>query len=128
MCQKELLDVLKTNPSDDFTRLVLGALGVELAKINSLQRTVASAFYAPIPTEPALDVSLLWLLQAKLDGLYPAFTHLKLGEAYIMLRNAKDAVESLNACLREPERHPYFDAHCKRLAKQRLKDYLPRIR
>ncbi len=127
-CRKELMEILKQDSLNDFTHLVLGALGVELAKITPVQRTFAPLFYAPIPTDPALDVSLLWLLQAKFARLYPAFTYLKLGEAYILLRNAKDAVESLNACLREPEQYPYFDAHCKRLAKERLNDYLPRIR
>jgi hypothetical protein len=127
-CRRELMEIHKQDSLNDFTHLVLGALGVELAKISPVQRTFAPLFYAPIPTEPALDVSLLWLLQAKFARLYPAFTYLKLGEAYILLRNAKDAIESLNACLRQPEQHPYFDAHCKRLAKQRLDDYLPRIR
>lgn len=124
MCQKELADILRDDALHPLTLTVYGALGVELGKIPAAQRLFASWFYRPIPTEPPINRALLYLLQAKLLGKYRAFVYWKLGEAYMQVRNARDVVTSLQACLETPEEHPYLDAYCKSRARLLLEQYL----
>ncbi len=124
MCQKELADILKDDPLNPAALATYGALGVELAKIPAVYRLFAQWFYRPIPTDPSLNQALLYLLQARLLGKYRVFVLWKLGEAYTQVRNARDVVTSLRACLDAPEEHPYFDAYCKSRARMLLEQYL----
>jgi hypothetical protein len=124
MCQKELADILRDDPLNSAALATYGALGVELAKIPAVYRLLAQWFYRPIPTHPSLNQALLYLLQAQLLGKYRVFILWKLGEAYVQVRNARDVVNSLRACLDAPEEHPYFDAYCKSRARMLLEQYL----
>lgn len=124
MCQKELADILRRDPLNPLALTVYGALGVELGKIPPVKRLFARWFYRPIPDEPSVNTAILYLLEARLLGKYQVFVNLKLGEAYMQMRNAREVVESLRACLRAPETYPYFDAYTKALAQKLLDEYL----
>ncbi|MCS7013901.1 MAG: hypothetical protein RMI34_12510 [Chloroherpetonaceae bacterium] len=124
MCQKELADILRTDPLNPLALTVYGALGVELGKVPPIKRLFARWFYMPLPEEPSVNTAILYLLEARLLGKYQVFVNLKLGEAYMQVRNAREVVESLKACLAAPEVYPYFDAHSKALAQKMLDEYL----
>lgn len=120
---KPLLDsVLKRDPSNIVASLIYATLNIEILKLGGLKSFLAKILYGALP-ESDYDRALLYLLQVKLEGEFLAMTYYRLSECYFALHNHRDAIGSLNACLKTEERYPYIDAYFKHQAKARLERY-----
>ncbi len=120
---KPLLDrLLQQDPENIIASLIYATMNIEILKLGGLKSFLAKMFYGALP-ECDYDRALLHLLQVKLEGEFLAMTYYRLSECYFALRNHRDALGSLNACLKTEERYPYIDAYFKRQAKARLEQY-----
>ncbi len=120
---KPLLDsVLKRDPTNIIASLIYATMNIEILKLGGVKSFIAKILYGPLP-EGDYDRALLHLLQVKLEGEFLAMTYYRLAECYFALRNHRDALGALNACLKTEERYPYIDAYFKRKAKARLEQY-----
>ncbi len=120
---KPLLDsVLKRDPTNIIASLIYATMNIELLKLGGFKSFLAKMLYGALP-EGDYDRALLYLLQVKLEGEFLVMTYYRLAECYFALRNHRDALGSLNACLKAEERYPYLDAYFKRQAKARLEQY-----
>ncbi len=120
---KPILDsLLKRDPSNIIASLIYAAMNIEILKLGGLKAFLAKILYGALP-ESDCDRALLCLLQVKLEGEFLAMTYYRLSECYFALHNHRDALGSLNACLKTEERYPYIDAYFKREAKARLERY-----
>lgn len=114
--------LLKRDPSSIIASLVYATLNIEILKLGGFKSFLAKILYGALP-ESDYDRALLHLLQVKLEGEFLAMTYYRLAECYFALRNHRDALGSLNACLKVEERYPYIDAYFKHQAKARLEQY-----
>lgn len=120
---KPLLDsLLKRDPSNTLASLIYATMNIEILKLGGLKSFFAKMLYGALP-ESDYDRALLHLLQVKLEGEFLATTYFRLSECYFALYNHRDALGSLNACLKTETRYPYIDAYFKREAKARLEQY-----
>lgn len=120
---KPILDsLLKRDPSNIIASLIYATMNIEILKLGGLKAFLAKILYGALP-ECDYDRALLYLLQVKLEGEFLAVTYYRLSECYFALRNHRDALGSLYACLKAEERYPYIDAYFKREAKARLERY-----
>lgn len=120
---KPILDsLLKRDPSNIIASLVYATMNIEILKLGGIKSFLAKILYGALP-ESDYDRALLYLLQVKLEGEFLAMTYYRLSECYFALYNHRDALGSLNACLKAEERYPYIDAYFKREAKARLERY-----
>lgn len=120
---KPLLDsLLQREPANIIASLIYASMNIEILKLGKLKAFLARILYGALP-ECDYDRALLYLLQVKLEGEFLAITYYRLSECYFALRNHRDAVGSLRACLETEERYPYIDAYFKRQAKARLEQY-----
>ncbi|MCS6989980.1 MAG: hypothetical protein NZM06_10740 [Chloroherpetonaceae bacterium] len=120
---KPIVDsVLKRDPSNIVASLIYASLSIEILKLGGFKTFLAKLFYGGLP-QASYDSALLYLLQTKLEGEFLAMTYYRLAECYFGLRNHRDAIESLNACLKTEERYPYLDAYFKREARKALERY-----
>ncbi len=120
---KPMLDsFLKRDPSNIVASLIYATMNIEILKLGGLKTFLAKILYGALP-ECDYDRALLYLLQVKLEGEFLAMTYYRLSECYFALRNHRDALGSLYACLKAEERYPYIDAYFKREAKARLERY-----
>jgi tetratricopeptide (TPR) repeat protein len=120
---KPILDsILKRDFSNTLASLVYASMSIEILKLGGFKKFLAKLFYGARP-EVDYDRALLHLLQVKLEGEFLAVTYYRLAECYFALHNHRDALGSLNACLKAEERYPYLDAYFKREAKARLERY-----
>ncbi len=120
---KPILDsISKHDFSNVLASLVYASMSIEILKLGGFKKFLAKLFYGALP-EVDYDRALLHLLQVKLAGEFLAITYYRLAECYFALHNYRDALGSLNACLKAEERYPYIDAYFKREAKARLERY-----
>ncbi len=118
----QLDSLLKRDPSNIIASLIYATMNIELLKLGGFKSFLAKMLYGALP-EGDYDRALLYLLQVKLEGEFLVMTYYRLAECYFALRNHRDALGSLNACLKAEERYPYLDAYFKRQAKARLEQY-----
>jgi len=120
---KPILDsISKYDFSNALASLIYASMSIEILKLGGFKKFLAKLFYGALP-EVDYDRALLHLLQVKLAGEFLAITYYRLAECYFALHNHRDALGSLNACLKTDERYPYLDAYFKREAKARLERY-----
>ncbi len=120
---KPILDnIVKRDLSNPLASLVYASMSIEILKLGGFKKFLAKLFYGALP-EVDYDRALLHLLQVKLAGEFLAITYYRLAECYFALYNHRDALGSLNACLKTEARYPYIDAYFKREAKARLERY-----
>lgn len=120
---KPILDsISKYDFSNALASLIYASMSIEILKLGGFKKFLAKLFYGALP-EVDYDRALLHLLQVKLAGEFLAITYYRLAECYFALHNHRDALGSLNACLKTDERYPYIDAYFKREARARLERY-----
>jgi tetratricopeptide (TPR) repeat protein len=120
---KPILDsISKYDFSNTLASLVYASMSIEILKLSGFKKFLAKLFYGALP-EVDYDRALLHLLQVKLAGEFLAITYYRLAECYFALHNHRDALGSLNACLKAEAHYPYIDAYFKREARARLERY-----
>lgn len=120
---KPIVDsALKREPSNVLASLIYATMSIEILKLGAFKTFLAKIFYGELP-KASYDNALLYLLQVKWEGEFLAMTYYRLAECYFGLRNHRDAIESLNACLKTQEQYPYLDAYFKREAQKALTRY-----
>jgi tetratricopeptide (TPR) repeat protein len=120
---KPILDsISKYDFSNALASLIYASMSIEILKLGGFKKFLAKLFYGAIP-EVDYDRALLHLLQVKLAGEFLAITYYRLAECYFALHNHRDALGSLNACLKAEAHYPYIDAYFKREARARLERY-----
>jgi tetratricopeptide (TPR) repeat protein len=120
---KPILDsISKYDFSNALASLIYASMSIEILKLGGFKKFLAKLFYGALP-EVDYDRALLHLLQVKLAGEFLAITYYRLAECYFALHNHRDALGSLNACLKAEAHYPYIDAYFKREARARLERY-----
>ncbi len=118
-----MLDSLSRHDfSNTIAALMYASMSIEILKLGGFKKFLARLLYSALP-EVDYDRALLHLLQVKLAGEFLVVTYYRLAECYFALRNHRDALASLDACLKAEERYPYMDAYFKSRAKARLERY-----
>ncbi|MDX2128954.1 MAG: hypothetical protein SFU91_07960 [Chloroherpetonaceae bacterium] len=117
LLKSEIQNLVFQYPHQNEGNIAYSLLFQHISQLNFFERALAKYWYKvqlPEPVSP--DIEIIFLLQAKVDGAYPAFVHYKLAETYIKLYNFLGIEESLNQVLSVPNEYPYLDDHYKKLA------------